>query len=472
LVLSPAILPAVNLMLDVPAVALALASVELFIRAATRRDCRACASGAGFCEAGLSLKPGSQTPATNKLRHDHDWRLALVAGLVAAVAMQTKYTAFVAPAAIAWYGLTHRRIALGVVAVCAAVIAFVAWELLLVAKYDRSHFWVNAMSATSTGGTLLDSLRAKLELVPMLAGPLGCLAAGVGLLAMSVLRVPRSWVAGVASLWSIGFVLVASLPLRWTVIQAHLTATTIFWQLAGALWMVAGLGCACVLVFRVKKGLSVRTNPNTLFLVGWLFLEIGAALTLTPFPAARRVIGVTLVMGLIAACAVRRIGVVDRDRRPPRWLLPFGITAGVVVAAIDTLDACPEKWCAEQSANITHNRPANSTVWYVGHWGFQHYCGRAGMKPLIARQTTAQVGDFLVLPVYPDTVGFHRPYAGFEVVHPPEWKAEVVAEFVWEDWLSAKTVPNFYGGTDPIVGRDHPRLRVRVYRLREAWLMK
>ncbi|MCI0703230.1 MAG: glycosyltransferase family 39 protein [Planctomycetia bacterium] len=470
LVLSPAILPAVNLMLDVPAVALALASVELFIRATTRRDSVSVrASVAGLCEAGLSVKPASQRPATNKLRHFRsNWWLALVAGLVGALAMQTKYTAFVAPAAIAWYGLTHRRIALGAVAVCAAVIAFVAWELLLVAKYDRSHFWVNAMYATSTGGTLLGSVRAKLELAPMLAGPLGCLAVGVGLLALSVLRVSRRWVAGIASVWSIGFVLVCTLPLRWTVIHAPLTAATIFWQFAGVLWVVAVLACARVLVFRVKSGLSVRWNPDTLFLVGWLFIEIGAALALTPFPAARRVIGVTLVMGLIATRATHRIGVLARDRRPPRWLLPLGIAVGVCVAAIDTLDAFPEKWCAEQSANITHTRPPNSTVWYVGHWGFQHYCEQAGMKPLIPKQTIARTGDFLVMPVYPNTEGFHRPYAGFDVVHPPEWAAEVVAEFAWDDWLSAKTVPNFYGGTDPIMGRDHPRLRVRVYRLRSS----
>jgi hypothetical protein len=40
-----------------------------------------------------------------------------------------------------------------------------------------------------------------------------------------------------------------------------------------------------------------------------------------------------------------------------------------------------------------------------------------------------------------------------------------------DDVLSAKTVPNFYGGADPVAGRDHPRLRVRVYRLKSDWVM-
>jgi hypothetical protein len=47
-----------------------------------------------------------------------------------------------------------------------------------------------------------------------------------------------------------------------------------------------------------------------------------------------------------------------------------------------------------------------------------------------------------------------------------------VAEIVWNDWLSAQTVPNFYGGIDPVTGRDYPRLRVRIYRLRADWTMR
>ena len=88
-------------------------------------------------------------------------------------------------------------------------------------------------------------------------------------------------------------------------------------------------------------------------------------------------------------------------------------------------------------------------MWYVGHWGFQHYCERAGMKPLVAGATVARAGDFVVLPVYPDS-GFYRPYAGFAVTEPGA-AGEVVAEVVWDDPLSAQTVPNFYGGSEPVV---------------------
>lgn len=442
LMLSPAVLPTVNLMLDVPAVALAVAAVELFARAS---------------------------------RHG-SWSVALAAGVAAGMAMQTKYTAFVAPVVIAWYGLTHRRLLLASIAVGACVAVFAAWELWCVQKYGLSHFWVHATAASSAappeGQSKVSAFVSdKFGMVPQLAGQFGCLAVGVGLLAGSMLRVPRRWLTGFAGLWCTGFVLVATLPRQWTVLDGDLTATVVFWQLSGAVWLVTIAGSAAVLLCRVKKGLGFRLNPAALFLAGWLAVEIAAALVLTPFPAARRVIGVTLVAGLLAARAASRIRLARPERPMPQWVLALGFAAGIAVAAIDTLDAFPEKVCAERSADFTRKRPDGGTVWYVGHWGFQHYCQREGMRPLIAGETVARAGDFVVIPGYPDRDGFYRPYAGF-AVREPIWVGDEVAVVEWDDWLSAQTVPNFYGGIEPVSGRDHPRLRVRVYRLRADWIMR
>src|SRR5262245_44049606 len=87
IVLSPAILSTVNLMLDVPALALGLTALALFARAADRDS----------------------------------WRLAAGAGLLAALAIQTKYTMFAIPPAMAWYGVTHRRLGLAAIAVTVAL---------------------------------------------------------------------------------------------------------------------------------------------------------------------------------------------------------------------------------------------------------------------------------------------------------------------------------------------------------------
>lgn len=436
LMLSPAVLPTVNLMLDVPAVALGLVSVELFIRGTERRS----------------------------------WPLAALAGCVAGLAMQTKYSAFVAPAVIAWYGLTHRRFGSAALAAGVCVAVFAGWELLLVSKYGQSHFAFHA-GASGSGG-FRKFVEEKLDLLPPLAGYLGCLAAAPGLLALSALRVPRAWLAGLTLVWCAGFVLVATFPRSWTMIAPDVSAVSAYWSVSGLVWFVAVACGACALLFRVWKGLSVRANPETVFLVGWLAIEVVAALGLTPFSAARRVIGVSLVMGLVAARGVSRLSRAAPARQVPNWVAAVGIGAGVLVGATDVWDAHPEKLCAEEAALQTRARDPGAAVWYVGHWGFQYYCERAGMRPLIAGVTVAREGDLLVIPLYPPDDGFPRPYAGFEVRHPPAWVATDIGGVEADDWLSAKTVPNFYGGADPIAGRDHPRLRVRVYRLKADWVMR
>jgi hypothetical protein len=461
MVFSPAVLPAVNLMLDVPAAALVLASVELFARAVGR---------AGRLPSSLtSLKGGGQKPTTRPARVSSNWPLVFLVGVVAALAMQTKYIGFVAPAALAWYGLVHRRVGAAAVAVVVCVSCFVGWEWWLTAKYGESHFRYHAsgVGRPDTADELYLFVRGKAILFGALAGHLGGLAVGGGFLAAFALGVPRRWLIGAAVVWCGGFALVAVLPRRGTVLSANVAASAAFWAVSGAAWLAAGVTCAVPLLVRMKKGLHFRLRADVLFLVGWLAIEIGAALMLSPFPAARRVIGISLVMGLLAARAASRVSRVHATRTP-QWVLAVGVGAGVAVAAIDTLDAFPEKVCAERSADVTRDRPETSTVWFVGHWGFQYYCERAGMRPLVPGETIAQAGDFVVLPVYPTSDGFHRPHAGFAFVE-PVWVGDEVAVIEWTDPLSAQTVPNFYGGIEPVAGRDSPRLKVRVYRLRTGW---
>jgi hypothetical protein len=151
--------------------------------------------------------------------------------------------------------------------------------------------------------------------------------------------------------------------------------------------------------------------------------------------------------------------------------VPFGVAVGCAVAALDTFDAFPEKVIAERAAAVVAGRDAQARVWYSGRWGFQFYCERAGMRPVVAGRTELMPGDYLVLPVFPDSRGFYRPESIHSIRADPGDAAERVAELVWDDPLSAQTVPNFYGGINPVVGRDHPRLRVVVYRMTRPWLV-
>ena len=110
-VASPAVLPGVNLMLDVPALGLSLASVAAFLRATD----------------------GDRT----------SWRRVLLAGVLAGVSAQTKYIGLLLAAVLPWVGLMRGRFAAGVAAALVGAALFVGWEGYLVSVYGRSHFLVH-----------------------------------------------------------------------------------------------------------------------------------------------------------------------------------------------------------------------------------------------------------------------------------------------------------------------------------------
>ena len=103
---SPAFLPSFNLMLDIPAIALNLTALTLFMRSCDRTS-----------------QP-----------------LAAAAGLVAGLAMETKYTGLTSPATILLYGLMFGRLGLAVFAAVAAAFLFSGWEFFLYLRYGQSHF--------------------------------------------------------------------------------------------------------------------------------------------------------------------------------------------------------------------------------------------------------------------------------------------------------------------------------------------
>src|SRR5439155_26755312 len=140
---------------------------------------------------------------------------------------------------------------------------------------------------------------------------------------------------------------------------------------SGSLALLTAAAAAGLLLVRPRSW-GVRRSGDSLFLTGWVLLEMVGFFVLTPFPAARRVIGVTVALALLAARVVSRMNRVNPDRRPPAWVLPFGVVVGFAVAALDTYDAFPEKVIAGQVAAAVRDRDKDATVWYAGHWGFQY----------------------------------------------------------------------------------------------------
>lgn len=437
--LGPAVLPLVNVMLDVPAAALGLAAVALFARGCDR-------SRLGW---------------------------VVAAGLTAGLAIQTKYTALTVPVVLALYGFTHRRPVYAVVAGVVALALFVGWETFIARQYGESHFLYHlrdqseSTEADDVRGKLLAVWEEKRELFQPMLGYLGWLGLGVGMVATAAVGAPRWWLVTASVISAAGLTAVCVVPARYSVlVPDKLDFSTLACVTLGSASGLATLAAVKVLAFRRLFG--IRRRPDVWFLALWLGLELSGYFALTPFPAGRRVLMLTLVGGLVAARLLSRM---MRLGRPPGWLPAVGVTAGVGLFAVDTWDAYPEKVLAERAAAAC--RPGRA--WFSGHWGFQYYCDRAGMtlvspwRPDTPTASTLRAGDFLVLPVLPDAEGFYRPYHGQANFDLEASDVELMDEFVWDDWLPAQTVPTLYGGKVPVKPRAHPRLRVAVYRVARDW---
>jgi hypothetical protein len=461
---SPTFLPSFNLMLDVPAQALGLAAVALF--------CRAC---------------------------DRDsFVLAALAGIVAGLGMETKYTALLAPAAMLLYAAWLGRLRLWPAAAMVAGQAFLTWEFLMALLYDESHFFLHAR-ASAGGGPHLSLL------TPLLTN-LGAVGWAGTLLALAGLG-ERRWglvAAGTAGL--LAYVGVAclggNLRLNENLFGPFEKPVTVPFEhiVFGTLGTV-GLLIGGAAVWRLCRPLTTLTRwaermprgreegdgawrlpffprPSrvTLFLLCWLLLEVVGYVVLSPFPAVRRLPGVvvvtTLLLGRLAALTSRSAAA----RRTLYGVAAYGAFLGLLVYAVDLVEARAEKAAVEEAARRIRAEDDRATIWYVGHWGFQYYAERQGMRAVSAYpppdsaipvppRSAFHKGDWLVIPQYRWSGerfagGVHKqPFTPDPYLTRPEFTV------VMEDPVPLQTIINFYSGFTAVEHHEGPRLEVDVRRV-------
>lgn len=400
LILGPGVLPFINLMLDIPALALQLAAVAVFFSAVEDRP---------------------------------RWPRVLLVGVLTGLALETKYSTLVLPPLLLWIGLCRRAIGPATVAVLFAGGLFAGVEYLFAVKYGESHFLFHLRDASRAG--LEESLRDKGALLFPMLSYLGATAGWIALVGGGRTRLVSTCIAGAI------LAVVCFVPGRFTDLDPGLTLAQVFFDVIGGVALV-------IAVHRLVNG-----DRSRLLLAGWLLIEIGGYFALTPFPAGRRVLGLTVVLALIVPASVG----------PRHWPILVGVVSGLTLAAIDIWDARVEPTVAAEAIRAGKSQPGRG--YFLGHWGFQYACERAGLKPYLMGRTELQPGDWVVVPQYPDRVGFYRPHDGGVEFH-PDGRTVLIADLVNDDSLAAETLPALYGGRCPIRSRDHPRLRVAVYAVR------
>ncbi|HBI42501.1 MAG TPA: hypothetical protein DDY78_06530, partial [Planctomycetales bacterium] len=174
-VLSPALLPSLNLMLDLPALALSLTSIQWFLTAC-----------------------------------DHNsYGKAVLAGLAAGVAMETKYTGALAPAVMLLAAATNGRWRLWLAAAVTAAQVFFSWEFLIALLYGKSHFLYFLRAG---GGTLAQ----KAALAPLFFSTLAGLAPVLIVVGLAALGARRRWLTAAVGVVLVGFALIVVIDADFT----------------------------------------------------------------------------------------------------------------------------------------------------------------------------------------------------------------------------------------------------------------
>jgi len=427
-VFSAAVLPSFNLMLDVPVLALSLGALALLANAVDRELAS----------------------------------LAIAAGVLAGLATETKYTGLLSPVALVVYAGVHRRWSLGALAAAVALAMFGAWEAWMLHLYGDSHFHHHMALAEGTPG-------AKLTLTLGLVSDLGGVGAPVVLLGLAALGVSRTRLGLISLVFVLGYVVLASVSPRTDLLSVR----SLHWRLSvplsiccaygigmfGSLWAtVARLakrrtGSVAACLGRWRKSRDVQ------FLVLWLALEILGYYAFTPFPAVRRILGVlvaaTALFGRLASRSCRSPG----RRRMVRAIAACGVVFGLLVAAVDFRDADVARLAVEKARERIGPTAPASTVWYVGHWGFQYYADRAGMRSVDPGKSLLRRGDWLLM--------LDHRIAQQHVTLPREHVEEMEPPLEITDGIPVGTVGNFYVGNLPIRPLRESRFRLWIYRVRD-----
>ena len=436
---SPAILPLISVMIDIPAVACGLAATACLVRA----------------------------------RVTGRWGWLVAAAALGAAAAEAKYTMIVLPAVWCWYGLTHRSVARSLAATVGALALFAAWELFVARQCGESHFLyhVARQQPAAGAGDLAEKLSRYVGMKGALVMPLVCglggLAAGWGLYAGPAVGLPRRLVDAAALLGAAGLLGVLLLPGKSQVLLESNGVPT----LALTALVFVGLGGATLVTVGVAAVKLLRQRgPAAWFLVGWLLIEVAGYFVLTPFPASRRVVMPAVAVGFVACAWVGRATARGPRARPTGVAVAFGVAVGLGLFALDTWDARVERDAVGAAVEAILPRP--SQLWTQGHWGWQYAADRAGVQLVTPGVSQLRKGDWLILPGQPDDAGFTRPYHGGALFTLDPAKTVYLPKYdrVWDDRLSGTTVPALYSGRYPFVGRDGPRLVVKTYRVTADWV--
>jgi hypothetical protein len=351
----------ISYMLDFPAVALGLAAVALFIAGTTRNA-----------------------------RH-----LVIAAGIVAGIALETKYSAAASVGIMLLWGLFTRRVIDAVIAAAAACLVFGAIETLIALRYGHSHFIIHVLGAPPANGMIqeISRLRGLLYGVFQNSGPLAVAALLLAPIALGsrhkaamanvVFVVVAFGLAAVGLDRVLGLVIPGTTPERMPMI---LTMS----GLLGLALVVQG-----VQLFGVTSRRTAALNGRDgWFLLAWLAIETVVYFAMSPFPAARRLGGIAAVTLLLAARAVVSAELHAMRRPLIGAAIAINAVSGLTMLAISLVDGRNVEATAAAAAQFMRINGSGAN-WQLSSLAFAHYFDASGIRRADVATTNLVPGDLL-----------------------------------------------------------------------------
>lgn len=360
LVLAPVVLPATNLMQDIPAASLVLASLATLLAACDRDR--------------LSM--------------------ALLAGVLLGLACLTKWSALSGFGVI---GLACLLFAPSwrwwVLVPGLAAIIFVGWEAYLLVDHGQSNFLLSV-----SGHGAPDATRIK-GMVLALLTYVGALAPFIAIVGWSGVM-PRLSLAVICVLIGVFLALVLlpeTLPIKNPLSGREVRLDT---PLLAGLGLLVWSAVLAALIIAASHARQTRHVDRALVFLGvWVLIELMGYFLLSPFPAARRLITLLVAVSLLTVAA-------EGHRLEPgkvRLASAIQVVVALVFVVVDFADATRIRQAAEQVMTDQLDNAAGSTIWVKGQFGFDYYTARNGGRTP-CNGDILQPGDLLVLHVAEEDV--------------------------------------------------------------------
>ena len=355
LVISPSVLPSINLMQDIPAAGFLLASLAVLLRAAESRSTR----------------------------------LALLSGLLLGLALLTKWSTL---SGVGTLGLAvimfapTRRWLLWVPTVSIAL--FVLWEVFLIATIGQSHFLHHLPKNSGTGVDDIMSLVKALILQPGVLAPFVILAGVAALFRSRIITTITAFLVGAAFV-ALGVVPIELQTLNPLTDRPLRLDTPIYLILGGLFW----IGATVAGLFLIWRAIGNRSqNPTSarlaLFLILWVAVEIVGYFILSPFPGSRRLIVPLIAISLLVAHAFEH-----RLSLKNVWIAgALQVALALLFSVVDIFDAMRVKQVAGLATRTIETVPARENPFFTGQFGYEFYAAQLGSTQY-CNTSQLEVGD-------------------------------------------------------------------------------